>query len=306
VSPFSRGQLVGYVFLCLTWGSTWLAIRLLVRDVPPFKAAAIRFLIAAAILFLWAWLRKSKWPKDERQWNAMVLLGFTIMAIPYGLLFWAEQYVASSMTAVLFSAMPLTVALFTPLMMHRKVPRKAVTALLIAFGGLLLLFCTQLSASHRTLLGGIAVLGAMVLSAWSIVYAKDRLQDVDPVVATALQLLVGAVALFWATWALESHQKTTWTTQAIAALIFLATFGSAAAFAVYYWLLKQMQPYQLSTTSLVVPVIAVLEGALFALESIPPVMIVAVAVVLGSVGTVLRAEAESTQDSVLLAHGDSE
>jgi drug/metabolite transporter (DMT)-like permease len=295
------------VFLCLTWGSTWLAIRLLVRDVPPFKAAAIRFLIAAAILFLWAWLRKSKWPKDERQWNAIVLLGFTIMAIPYGLLFWAEQYVASSMTAVLFSAMPLTVALFTPLMMQRTVPRKAVIALLIAFGGLLLLFFTQLSTSRRALLGGVAVLIAMVLSAWSVVYAKTRLQDVDPVVATALQLLVGAVALFWATWALESHQKTNWTTQAIAALIFLATFGSAAAFAVYYWLLKEMQPYQLSTTSLIVPVIAVLEGALFALEPVPPVMIVAVAVVLGSVGTVLRAEAESRQDnSALFAHSDRE
>jgi len=299
-----RLHTLAFVLLCLIWGSTWLAIRVLVREVPPFKGAAIRFVIAAAILFLWGALRKSGWPKGERQWNAIVVLSFTMMALPYGLLFWAEQNLSSSMAAVLFSALPLTVSLFTPLMMHRKVPRAAVYAMVIAFGGVLLLLFTTLWTSRPALWGGVAVLGSMVCSAWSTVYAKTRLRDVDPVIATALQLLFGAVGLFWAAWALESHRSTTWSNQAIVALLFLATFGSAMAFAIYYWLLKHMQPYEISSLNLVVPVVAVLEGKLLLLASVPLTMFAAMLIVRTSVRMVLRSEAETQEDNT--HHGDTE
>ena len=285
----------------MVWSSTWLAIRVVVREVPPFKAAAMRFVLAAGILFAWGWIRNAKWPREERQWNAILVLSFTMMTIPFGLVFWGEQYVSSSMTAILYSAVPLVVALLTPLMMHRKVPRQAVFAMVTAFGGLLVLLYSGLGTAGRALLGEVAVLVAMILSAWSAVYAKDRLRDVDAVIATAWQLLIGSIGLFWATWALESHQHATWSKAALFAMLFLVVFGSAAAFAVYYWLLKHMQPYQLSTINLVVPVMAVLEGSLILREPVSLMMLVAIAVVLGSVGVVLRAEAESGReaDSVL-------
>ncbi|HXO38590.1 MAG TPA: DMT family transporter, partial [Candidatus Acidoferrum sp.] len=124
-----------------------------------------------------------------------------------------------------------------------------------------------------------------------VVYAKQRLHDVDSVVATGLQLLMGSVVLLWATWALEAHRHAVWTRTAVIAMAFLTIFGSAAAFVIYYWLLKTLQPYQLSTISLVVPLIALLEG-LLAGERIPLLMVAAVLVVLGSVWSVLRAEAE--------------
>ncbi len=307
-TSFTRGQLLGYIALCLIWGSTWLAIRVVVYDVPPLEAAAVRFLIAAVLLLGLAFLRKRRWPQGARQWNALFVLGFTIMAVPYGLLFWAEQYVTSSMTAILFSASPLVVALLTPVLTHRKVPRTAVFALVVAFGGLLILFYkTDLSASRRSLLGGAAVLAAMVTSAWSVVYAKKRLQDVDSVVATGLQLLLGSAALFWGTWALEARRHAVWTRPALMALAFLTIFGSCVAFVIYYWLLKKMEPYQLSTISLIVPVIAVLEGALFARESVPLMMVVVIAVVLISVGSVLRAEARTAhEDDVLMLRGNAE
>src|SRR6202171_5758940 len=103
----SRLQIFGYILLCLIWGSTWLAIRFLVHDVPPLKAAAIRFLIAAILLLSSILFRKTQWPRGARQWNAILVLSVTVMALPYGLLFWAEQYVPSGITAILFSAMPL-------------------------------------------------------------------------------------------------------------------------------------------------------------------------------------------------------
>src|SRR5215471_11697867 len=224
-STFARSHLMGYIALCLIWGSTWLAIRVVVSDVPPLLAAALRFLAASALLLLLALLQRRPWPKGESQWTAILVLSISIMAVPYGLLFWAEQYVTSSMTAVLFSAMPLMVALLTPLLGHRTVPRGAVLAMVVAFGGLVDLFYNGLSSSPRALWGGAAVLGAMTLSSWSLVYAKQKLRDIDSVVATALQLLGGSIALFWGTWALETRRQATWTRPAITAMVFLIVFG---------------------------------------------------------------------------------
>ena len=306
--PLTRLQISGYVLLCLIWGSTWLAIRVVVHDVPPLKAAAIRFLIAAILLLSSMLFRKTQWPRGARQWNAILVLSVTVMAAPYALLFWAEQYVPSGMTALLFSAMPLMVAMFTSFMLHRKVPRSAILAMVVAFGGLLVLFQGELSANRHIFLGGVAVLSAIVLSSWSVVFAKKRLQDVAPVISTGLQFLFAAVVLFWGTWALESHRQTNWNNRALAALVFLATFGSAAAFLLYYWLLKHMQPYQLSTISLVTPIIAVILGALLGGESIPLMMIISMIVVLGAVAMVLRVEASDDQvrDRILFARGEAE
>jgi drug/metabolite transporter (DMT)-like permease len=304
---FSRGQLLGYIALCLIWGTTWLAIRLVVRDVPPFEAAALRFIAAGVLLIALALVQKRRWPADGRQWNAIFALSLTIMAVPYGLLFWAEQHVTSSMTAVLYSAMPLAVSLVTPAMLHRKVPRRAVYAMAIAFGGILTLFYENPSNSGRAMIGGVAVLGSMALSSWSVVFAKQRLRDVDPVVATGMQLLLGSIVLLWATWALEAHRHAMWTRTAVIAMAFLTIFGSAAAFVIYYWLLKNLQPYQLSTISLITPLIALLAGLLDG-EPVPLLMVIAMLVVLGSVWSVLRAETEKEPegDDILMLRDRSQ
>src|SRR2546421_5646868 len=74
MSGQTGAQIFAYVFLCRVWSSTWLAIPVVVREVPPFKAAALRFVLAAGILFVWGWIRNAQWPRGERQWNAIVVL----------------------------------------------------------------------------------------------------------------------------------------------------------------------------------------------------------------------------------------
>ena len=289
-SSFNRAQWLGYISLCLIWGSTWLAIRVVVRFIPPLEAAALRFMAAGALLLFVALLQKRAWPRGASQWNALLVLSVSIMAVPYGLLFWAEQHVISSMSALLYSAMPLTVSLFTAGMMRRKVPRGAVLAMLVAFGGLCTLLY-DLRVNRMALIGAVAVLVAMAMSSWSVVYAKQRLHDVDAVVSTGLQLLLGSVVLLWGTWALEAHRHAVWTSTSILAMAFLTIFGSAAAFVIYYWLLKQLLPYQLSTISLIIPLVALVVGLLDG-ERLTLMMVVAIVVVLGSVRSVLRAEQE--------------
>jgi drug/metabolite transporter (DMT)-like permease len=283
---------LAYALLCAIWGSTWMAIRVVVLEVAPLWAAAVRFVIAAVILGGVAVAQRLPWPKSPTEWRDLVLLGVTIMAVPFGLLFWAEQYVNSSLTALLYTSSPLVVSLLTPLVTGKKVPRSAVFSMVVAAGGIGVLFQSQLSATPRAMIGGAAILLAVVSSGWSALYAKKNMLAVSPVVSTCVQLVIGAMVLLAASAVLESGHTLRWSRAATAAMIFLAVFGSAVAFATYYWLLRKMHPYQLSTISLVVPLVAIAEGAILLQEPIPPSMLIAAIVVLGAVGMVLRAQTD--------------
>lgn len=289
----TRKHCFAYGLICLIWGSTWGAIRLLVRDVPPLRAAAVRFFLAAIILLVVAIARIRNMSLRSREWRALIILGITMMGLPYGLLFWAEYRISSSMTAVLFSTCPLFVALFTPLMTRTRVPRRAVFAMLIGLGGMATLFYTELSFSPYLLLGGGAVVGAVISSSWASVFAKREIGEVNPALGTAIQLCVGAVLLSVTSLIMDRGRVSDWNSISLLALGFLTVFGSVIAFSVYYWLLGKMQAYQLSTINLVVPVVAMAEGALLLRERLPVLMIAACLLVLGSVAVVLRAEDES-------------
>ncbi|MGH9554946.1 MAG: DMT family transporter [Terriglobales bacterium] len=279
-----------YVVLCLIWGTTWMAIRVLVRDVSPLWAAGVRFVLAALLLAVTLALRRTAPIRGARQWRATLILGFTIVAIPYGLLFWAEQYITSSMAAVMYTSVPLAVSLFTPLMTHDRVPRAAIFCMVVAMGGIGVLFSGALAVSRNSLLGGVAMLGAVASTSWSIVFAKRELHDIDHWAATAWQTIFGGAVLLALGGVLERGRPATWTPAALAALLFLAIVGTAVAFALYYWLLKRVRPYQAASMSLVIPVIAIFEGALILGEAIPASMIAASVLVLLSVAVLLRVQ----------------
>ena len=289
VPKLTRKHYLAYGLICLIWGSTWGAIRLVVRDVPPLRAAAIRFFLAAIILLIVAIARSRVLKLKLREWLALFILGITMMGLPYGLLFWAEFRISSSMTAVLFSTCPLFVALFTPLMSRTSVPRRAIFSMLVGLGGMATLFYTELSLSRYLLLGGGAVIAAVISSSWASVFAKREIGEVNPLLGTAVQFCVGAVALCGLSLVTETGRSSDWKSTSILALAFLTVFGSVITFSLYYWLLRRMQAYQLSTINLVVPVVAMVEGALLLRERLPVLMIAACVLVLVSVAIVLRA-----------------
>jgi drug/metabolite transporter (DMT)-like permease len=292
----SRLQYLAFVTLSLIWGSTWMAIRVLVRDAPPFRAAAARFLLATLLLIAIIFAKRLPWPATGRQWRALVVLGITFIGLPYGLLFWAERRITSSLTAVIFSSYPLFVACFTPLVTGQRVPRRAVYGMVWALGGIAVLLFRGLSLSSYLLAGGLAVIVAVLTSAWSSIYAKHELKEVNPLVGTTVQFAVAAPFLYVVSFAQERGTASTWTPSSILALAFLVVFGSVIAFSIYYWLLHSLLPHQLSTLTLIVPLIAIIEGALILREPVPPVMLIASLVVLAAVGSILRAEDEKPQE----------
>jgi drug/metabolite transporter (DMT)-like permease len=275
-----------------------MAIRVVVRDVPPLLAAGLRFLIGAALLLGLALVMRLslKMPRGRRDWLVIGLLSFTMMALPYGLLFWAEQHISSSITAILYSSSPLIVGLLTPIVLGKSVPRAALAAMLVGMAGIGVLFNVQLLISRESVLGGVAVLIAVVCSSFSTVYIKKEGLGVNPVVSTGLQLGFGAVFLLLASVVAERGQPASWNLRSLLCILFLAIFGSAIAFVVYYWLLRHMHAYQATSLNLVVPFVAIGEGAMILGERITPAMLLTAIVVLGSVGVTLRAEStEVTQ-----------
>lgn len=305
-SSLARKHYVAYGAICLIWGSTWGAIRLLVRDVPPLRVAAIRFFLAALLLLAIAFARSKRLSLSARQWRGLVVLGFSIMAVPFGLVFWAESRITSSMTALLSASSPLFVALFTPLLTRGRVPRRAVFAMLIGFGGIGMLFYSGLSGSTDLLLGGGAVMLSQVLYGWSAVFAQRELTGVNPLWSTGVQFAIGAVTLFAASLVLERGQPSDWNRTSIFALVFLTIFASAIAYSLFYWLLGTMDAYRLSTANLVVPIVAMAEGALLLQEPLPLAMVGSAALVLISVAIVLRAENEGVASLGLVGNGGAE
>jgi len=303
-SQLTRKHYLAYICICLIWGSTWAAIRLLVRDVPPLRAAAARFFLSAVILLFVAASRRESFRYTAAEWRALIVLGFTMIGLPCGLLFWAEYRISSSMTAVLFSACPLFVALLTPLMTRSRVPRRAVFSMVIALGGIGVLFYSGLAASSYLLLGGAAVMVAVILTAWASVYAKREIARVNPLLGTAVQFCVGAGLVLAASAIMERGRPSDWNQTSLFALLFLAVFGSVIAFSLYYWLLAHMEAYQLSTTNLVVPIVAIAEGALFLREPVPLTMVGAALLVLIAVAVVLRAESDEAISIVAVAGGN--
>lgn len=297
---------LAYALLCAIWGTTWMAIRVVVTEVQPLWAAAVRFMIAAVILGGIAVAQRLRLPASSAEWRDLTVLGVTIMAVPFGLIFWAEQFVGSALTALLYTSSPLVVSLLTPLVTGKKVPRSAVFSMVIAAGGIGVIFQSQLSTTPRGMLGGAAVLGAVIISGWSALYAKKHTLGVSPVVSTCVQLVVGAAVLLIASLVLERGQGFAWSARVAWGMMFLAVFGSAVAFATYYWLLRKMHPYQLSTISLVVPLVAIAEGALLLQEPIPATMLIAALVVLGAVAMVLRAQSDEPVEIRIRTAADSD
>ncbi len=287
--------ILALVALSVIWGSTWMAIRVLVTAVPPMQSASLRFLLASAILLPIIQWKRLPWPTG-RGLHATLLLSLSMIAVPSALTFWSEQRLSSGLTALIFGAMPLMTACLTPWMAGRSVPRRAWEAMIVGLGGLGLVMSGAILTSRWQAVGAVAVLLAVSMYAASSVYAKEALAGVHPFVGAAIQFFLGGIWLALASMMFERGRTSTWNTSAIVALVFLSVFASALSFTLYYWLLQRIEAYQLTSLQLIVPVLAVAEGALLLMEPVPWTTIAGAAVVLGSIVFVMRARRGDEQE----------
>src|SRR5438093_1272656 len=136
--------LLAFAIIYFVWGSTFLAIRVGVREVPPFLLAAMRFLVAGLVLYAWMIAQGERSPSG-RQWMSVSLLAVLIFVVDYGLLFWAEQRVPSGIAAVMMATIPAFMALSEIIFLRtQRLTVRLAVALLIGVGGVTVLISNSL------------------------------------------------------------------------------------------------------------------------------------------------------------------
>jgi len=265
--------LLAFAIIYFVWGSTFLAIRVGVREVPPFLLAAMRFVVAGGVLYGWLIVRGERSPSG-RQWLSAVLLAVVIFVMDYGLLFWAEQRVPSGLAAVMLATIPSFMTLSEIIFLRtRRLTIRLALALLIGLAGVAVL------VSHAGSLGGAPVdrAGAVALMiaavSWSVAAALTRRLPLpsSKVMSSGIQMLAGGVLLFLPSAAIgefrQFHPRSV-SPQAWFALLYLIVAGSIVAFTAYVWLIHHESPTKVGTYAYVNPVVAVLLGYFVGGESL--------------------------------------
>lgn len=263
--------LLAFAIIYFVWGSTFLAIRIGVHEVPPFLLAAMRFLIAGLALFLWTLARGASLP-SARQWRSAFVLGVLIFILDYGLVFWAEQRVPSGLTAVMLSLNALFMALAEiAILRTQTLTARLSLALLIGVAGVAVLVSRSLHLGGQPIdrLGAIALLIASM--SWSVSASVTRKLPLpsSKTMSAGIQMLAGGFLLLVCAGAFgEFHRfhPAQVSRGAWLALLYLIVAGSIIAFTAYVWLLYHESPTKIGTYAYVNPVIAVLLGYYFAGE----------------------------------------
>jgi drug/metabolite transporter (DMT)-like permease len=257
--------LLAFAIIYFVWGSTFLAIRVGVREVPPFLLAAMRFSVAGLALCGWMMARGERSP-SARQWMSAFVLAVLIFVLDYGLLFWAEQRVPSGIAAVMLATIPVFMALSEIIFLRtQRLTLRLAMALLIGMGGVAVLM------SHSLGLGGAPIdrAGAVALIiasiSWSASSALTRKLPLptSKVMSSGAQMLAGGVLLALTASALgefrDFHPGTV-SRGAWLSLLYLIVAGSIVAFTAYVWLIHHESPTKVGTYAYVNPVVAVLLG----------------------------------------------
>src|SRR5947207_514784 len=292
-----------WLILCGIWGSTWLFIKIGLADLPPMTFAGIRFLLAFLILAAMVLARGARWPRTRAAWMLISIVGVLQFALNYGLVFWGEQYISSGLAAVLqatFPAFGLVIAHFY-LPQERMTPSRVFGVLLGVFG-VAVIFSDQLSIAGRlAFLGSIALVLSAVFGSYGNVLVKAYAKDIDPQVLAAGQMIFGFVPLLAIGISTEGNPlHFHWTMMAVISLLYLVVVGSVIAFALYYWLVRNMDVTKTMLIALVTPVVAVILGMMVLHEKLNWRLLAGGACVISGIGLIVlrrRHKSVSTSDA---------
>ncbi|MGH2851208.1 MAG: EamA family transporter [Solirubrobacteraceae bacterium] len=297
--PPARTVWIALTTVYIAWGSTYVAIRLMDRTIPPLAGAGVRFLLAGFAMYGFLALRRRGLPRvAPRELASLIVVSILLLTGGNGIVTVAERHVPAGLAALLVASMPLWVLLLRLLAGDR--PRAAtLVGLGIGFSGVALLV---LRGSHGS---GASVGQALVVVAGALAWAtgsflSSRLPlPADVSAGTAVEMIIGGAVLavlavvFGEPW---SHLWLHASADSLLALVYLAAIGSIVAFTAYVWLLQNVPISKISTYAYVNPVVAVALGALVLGEAITGLMVVGGLITVAAVAVVIRSESRASSD----------
>ena len=280
------------VAVWIAWGSTYLAIRFAVETIPPFLMAGTRFMIAGGVLYIWRRLAGDQEP-TKIEWRSAAIIGLLLLMGANGGVSWAEQYVVSSVAALLVALVPMWMVVLDAVRPGGRRPNRWVAfGVVIGFCGVALLVGpSQLTGFE----GNVDPIGAGVLVMASFLWAIGSLYNrgaqlpKSALLGTGMQMLVGGTGLIllgtlsgeWSWLEIDAI-----TMQSVWALVYLIVFGSWVGFVAYIWVLRAAPTPLVSTYAYVNPLVAILMGNLLGAEPITTRLLVAAAIIVSSVAII--------------------
>lgn len=256
---------LGYALMCAIWGTTWLAIKIALTYVPPLTGVGVRFTFAALVLFAIALARREVLRPRDLPWSLIFVLAFGLFGFNYVLTYYAETGLSSGLTAVLYATLPFFSFLFGHFMIDEHATPRVWIGATLAFGGVAVI--SLVGATHGTLLYAAAIVGAAALSAFASVYTRCHPGYAPLTVLPPAMLLAGLTILAVGLPFEHPSLRAALMPASIGALLYLTLLGSCVTFFIFLWLLRRIPVWAANLASLVIPVIAVAVGVIFANET---------------------------------------
>ncbi len=254
--------ILGYIIICLIWGSTWLVIRIGLNSLTPMFSAGFRFLIASIIIFVIIKFKKENFPKDALAVKLYIFMGIFSFAISFWLVYWAEQFIPSGLASVLFGAFPFSVFIFSWLLLKtEELDFFKILSVILGFIGVLVIFSDNLKLNIGNQFWGLlAVLISAIMQGFVAVVLKKYAGYLNSFTMNAYPLLIAGILLLLLSYFTENLAVLDFNISSILSILYLASFGTIVTFTIYYWLLKRMNVVVLSLSSFITPIIAILLG----------------------------------------------
>ena len=256
-----------YLITVLVWGSTWIAIKFQLGDVPPLASVIYRFVLAAALLFAWCGLRSIPLRLTLREHGLLLIQGSCLFGFNYWLVYLASQYLISGIVAVVFSSIVFFNVINARILLGSAVSLKVLMGSVIGIIGVGLLFVRDLSAltlSSNTGLGLLLAGGATYVASLGNVVASHTASHGHSVMTiNAWGMLYGTLVLIIVAWVLDVDYVIDTRIEYLASLIYLSVFGTIITFAAYLKLLSRIGPDKAGYVGMMVPVVALLISTVF-------------------------------------------
>jgi drug/metabolite transporter (DMT)-like permease len=267
--------------LVIIWGTTWAAIRIGLQGVPPFTGAAIRFAVASAVMLAVAPKFGVKWGRQPREKTLWAMNGVLFFCVSYGVVYWAEQWVPSGLSSVLFASFPLMVAILAHFLLPgERLTPTATVGVLLGFAGVATIYSEDfaLLGGRQVAFAALVFLISPICCAVANTYVKKWGGEIHPISLTTASMLVGAVVLGTIAATVERDLPMTFDAVSVGCILYLAIFGTAVTFGLYFWLLKKLPATKVSLIAYGTPVVAMTVGCVFLDEPLT------VRIVIGAIG----------------------